>query len=1121
MENNNNTNNMKDIANRQYAMNNNAPALRREFNWSKRIRPDVVRKYFIDLFETDYLAEGESARVTGAVPVYDKKTKETVIGYSQLNKIIRCPDDLLDHLTEMYNLCDKLELHQNEELRYLYKDDKKIPWHKTVQYSMSSSIFKVPVLDPNSNKLSENITIKHFDRTKTFVLDIDTHKAKKIDGHVKPQKERFNFNSYNTTSKTFILMNTIVVINRLLQNNLIDLKIYPTRVYFTGGGIQLHFVFDEWLNKLTAETAYNIFKIILSTLNGSQMLIAGRKQMDMQSTLKFAFSEFDTTSTDIIHTQRVAGLINPKEEYNGAFAEEFLINGNNPIFDIKTFMDATEEYKSYFDMSTFPGNTEKQEMEILHDYDSNISLLFNDVYTRDELLMFKKPIETPKEFSDRLKKEATAIYNEFTHIFNDIKTLGTTAISSKGLNTHLNIVKNIKKATFTETQRLNEYENAVESDILKQLTPQQQFEFMDKYLTFVPGQSEDTNGYRTYLCPFHDEDTPSFAVMKNENSEKKIALAVDFHPLDASKNEQKVFNCINLVRAIKQKHEDSLGKAGIVITKSMIIKELIAEFSIDVSKVNRKAMNEIEREELAAQLIDKVDIEHNIYYRKANKSKDCVIRELEEGTFVIFDGTRMLTDHVLKVQLKVKESDNALRSEFHDMFMDKIMMNAFEEYSPGMGYTFIRSNIQYVNTWVPNSNYNAIQELARSIDEMDVDSAIELIKQKLPTSYFFMLQMTQKGNLRFFVNLLASISKFEIMPNIPVVTSVQGTGKGVFVEHWLKYYLGSDDVNNIKSDALSNNFNAFMETSSMIVLDESDFSTTKEVDNLKFFSGNTTIPVEKKGVDTVQKKRNFNFFMLTNGDTPFKHPYNDRRVTYFRLEVPLPQAIHAFDPETYKEEDTGKFIDNLRAEAREFWAIITKTKIIKKYTNMNMKDNQYNKQILQMHPFGKMVIQLIDKDWQGLETQTTEGITDSASFQSSMESLKKMRNTFETEGYIEFTSVNKYIASLKYKTFIGVREFIKANNLNRYGITTKSVGDELRLYIDIKKVSKLIYMENNLGLLIDKFDPKNYEKSIENMYLTDIDIELEDESMSARTADGVPLHLAEKGIIPPSLDIDK
>jgi phage/plasmid-associated DNA primase len=56
-----------------------------------------------------------------------------------------------------------------------------------------------------------------------------------------------------------------------------------------------------------------------------------------------------------------------------------------------------------------------------------------------------------------------------------------------------------------------------------------------------------------------------------------------------------------------------------------------------------------------------------------------------------------------------------------------------------------------------------------------------------------------------------------------------------------------------------------MGETNLIISDEGDFSTgTKDFDQLKMLTGNDTVRVEKKGIDTVVRTRKFNICMFTN-----------------------------------------------------------------------------------------------------------------------------------------------------------------------------------------------------------------------------------------------------------------
>jgi len=439
----------------------------------------------------------------------------------------------------------------------------------------------------------------------------------------------------------------------------------------------------------------------------------------------------------------------------------------------------------------------------------------------------------------------------------------------------------------------------------------------------------------------------------------------------------------------------------------------------------------------------------------------------------VFDGTRMLAEHILLNQLGVIHADAELRNMFHDLFIEKVLINAFEEFTPGMSYTYERDNIKFINLWIPGKQYLEIHEMAKMIDVMDIRGALTLIEERLPVMYFYLCQMTQRGSLEYFINWLINMANFNTMSILPVINTVQGTGKGVFIEHVLEHYLNHEYVNVVTSGKISGNFNAFMEKSSLIVLDEGNFSKSHEVDNLKLLTGNKYIQMEKKGVDSVKIKRHFNLLMMTNGDSPIVHPSNDRRITYFRCDVTLLDSVKQYGFETIDD-----FIVSLKEEVSEFWAILVKTAPKTEWSNANLKDNQFNKQILMMHPFGNLLIMMLNNEWDEIKLQMNENIDDNMVITANLEMIDHIRTEFDQSGTINLTLINKYIKSLVFKSFISIQQFIKMNALEKNGIQIKNNGTAVLIYINKAKLKNLIHMSNNLGKLFECYNDENINKTL-------------------------------------------
>ncbi len=846
----------------------------------------------------------------------------------------------------------------------------------------------------------------------TMVIDIDSHNEKFGD------KSRFHFNSLTEESRRTLAARTLIELNVELERKNIDLKIHSTKTYATGGGLQFHLRFEKYLNGIEADKIFKFIRNGLSNLGDKKFSGFG---LDSLNSLKRVWLEFDKSCGDPTHTQRLGGTVNPKEEYFGSFSEEI-----EDFYNVDLMTDSANTILENILENPDPSKFTENQFSRIRKQISQISMAFaaNDKITQQ--VVSYKHLENSIFLAERSEKYQSKNASE---LFG---------------NTNYNIIKQISLGD--QVQMMVELIHAgYRSD--EDYKREEESSFNQKY--------------RRYHCPFHEENDPSFAVYQNDDG-SNIARANDFHGDGAS------YNLIDFIMAIA-KHR---GEAK---TINEVIGELKLKFpEIDVNKTDQKAIMKEDTISNIDLLIERIDTENFIYYRLANKQRACVVRSFKTGTSHTFDGTRMMSDHILMNQLGLQgNADMELRSLFHDRFVEKILINAFEEFRPGKEYTYEVDHIKYVNLWIPGKEYLNIVEMSKLIDPMDIASAIDIIKTRLPSMYFYLNQITQKGSLEYFINWLVCVGQFKVMSNIPIITSVQGTGKNLFVQEVLEKILNQEYINVVNSEKMANNFNAFMEKSSLIVMDEGDFTGTHEINNIKMLSGNKWIQVEKKGIDSSKIERNFNMIIMTNGETPFRHPSNDRRITYFRLDVSLEDSIQKTD---YASIDD--FILDLKEEVSEFWAILLKTQTKQEWVNQNLKDNQFNKQILLMHPFGKLVIKILENDWDAIKLQINENVDDFLTVTSNIEMIDNIKHSYETTGSIDLTLINKFIKSLNYKTFTGVQQFIEINNLNQNGIYTVTDSKSVKIYIKKEKAKALIYMRNNLGNVLECYNEQNIEETM-------------------------------------------
>lgn len=546
-----------------------------------------------------------------------------------------------------------------------------------------------------------------------------------------------------------------------------------------------------------------------------------------------------------------------------------------------------------------------------------------------------------------------------------------------------------------------------------------------------------TTGNLTKLyCPFHEESNPSMAFYENE----LIDVFRDFH-------DDTTYNLISFWEKLFD------------VSKSEAITKLTEMTGIKLGKTERKDFQNLEIAEIVNVLLDRVNTEDFVYYRLANKNRVCVVRHIDSGECFLFDGSRMLASHVLSNQLNVYDAEAKLAELFISRFEEKILIEAFEEFQPGKPTVFEKQFIKFVNMWVPSNNYKKVHENVKEnlpSEEFEIQEAIKVIKRKCPWSYKYILQLVQKGDIEWFINWMSAVSKFKVMPTVPVVFGVQGAGKNLFVSTIMDFYLNNEYVKVLNGDRIMSNFNSVLETASLIVLDEGDFSTGKEVDQLKLLTGNDKILVEKKGIDAVNKERHFNFLFFSNGEVPVRHPAMDRRITYFKNEYSLLRSCETWGV------TIDELVGHVKEELVDLWAIIYKTKLDHGWTMANKKNGQFWEQIMKMHPFGNLIMKLIKEEWQDIALQINENVSEPASMQSNLELLKTIREQFNRNGQLSLTLINRYLQSMNYKVKTSIQAYIQLNHLDEFGINILVESDDVKIVIDKKKVTEAVTVRNLL-----------------------------------------------------------
>lgn len=547
-----------------------------------------------------------------------------------------------------------------------------------------------------------------------------------------------------------------------------------------------------------------------------------------------------------------------------------------------------------------------------------------------------------------------------------------------------------------------------------------------------------TGNLTKLFCPFHEESNPSMAFYENE----LFDVFKDFH-------DGETYSFIAMWEKLYE------------CTKSEAISQIAEKAGITLGKGERKDFQNLEMAEIIELLLERIDIENFVYYRLANKNRTCVVRHIDKGDVHHFDGPKMLANHILENQLNVTDAEETLVHEFAKRFQEKVLVDAFEEFDPGNDTIFKKQFIKFVNLWVPSDRYKNVHKRAIEIQEQidnpyNLEEAITLIKKKTPWTYKYILQLVQNGDLVWFINWLSAQSKFVTVPTVPVVFGVQGAGKNLFVNTILDHYINNEYIKVVSGDRIMQQFNSILESTSLLVLDEGDFSNGKEIDQLKLLTGNDKILIEKKGVDATNKTKHFNTLFFSNGEVPIRHPAMDRRITYFNNEISLLASCEVW----------GLSIDdmmvNVRAELNEFWAIIVSTELDHKMAMQNSKNGQFWKQILMQHPFGALVVKMMDGEWNDIALQLNENVQDPVDVKTNLGLLEEIKNQFESGGKISVTLVNRYMHSLNFKMKQSIQKFIQTNYLHEFGINVSIENDDVKIIVDRKKVRDHLKVVNVL-----------------------------------------------------------
>ena len=882
-------------------------------------------------------------------------------------------------------------------------------------FALSAGIYAhQPKTAPNINQLR---------RIKNLIIDIDArHKQD-------PKAERFNLTILDPKYIKYASITVLNYINQLLLYNGIP-AVTPKFANCTGGGFQFGISFNEVLDKDTSIKVFNTFGSILGTLKDSKSDGVQQKIAEKADQISVSSS---AEQSSLMKTKGV------NVQVKTSLGEWFM-----PFLEIdNSFKDASHAQRIVGTINQKYG---------VYSYTDN-QLVKDGNYYKQVIEPIKQDIYSIPNLDDVAKQKLIEHYVSTYTMFNN-------TVIAKNPECKYSIIDAksiVQLAPIIQTANTNARHEGVsyinlseiEKQILKELDKNRVIGVLEDLGIKIV---KDTGNYIACRSPFREDNNPSFAVYVNHDRAQIKDFADD-----------KTYNLITLWMAIND------------CSKSDAIEQMAFKYGIKLDKADKKEFAKLQTAETALEYIQQVNVKDYIYYRLANKARSCTIKNVRTSQEATFDGSKVLSDHILINQLGVKHPDKEFRDEFWHLFEQYILIDAFEIFEPGSDKTIIDDHIRKVNIWTANESYLNCWAEAEKLQEMEIADAIKLIKETCPAIYLYLLQITQKGSLEFFINWLTCLAHFKYVSNIPIFPSIEGAGKNFFIKHVIAPYINSAYITIASGPQMQSNFNAFMAQTNLIVADEGDFTGTKDFDQLKLFTGNDTLRVEKKGVDSVQMPRKFNICMFTNGEVPIRHTLTDRRCNYFKLEHKLTKTL---DKMGYKSVDS--FRVQLDKEVHQFWGIIIKTKSKKEWEHNNLQNGIYRHQILLMHPFGKLVIKILENDWDSISLQLNERQKETQDEKINIALLTEIRTNFFLGKPIPLILINKYLDAMSWRSSISIQQFISSNDLDKHGIKIVVDPDSIKIALDVEKLQKWIYQENNLVDLIPEFAVKQ-AKTLEEL----------------------------------------
>jgi len=230
-------------------------------------------------------------------------------------------------------------------------------------------------------------------------------------------------------------------------------------------------------------------------------------------------------------------------------------------------------------------------------------------------------------------------------------------------------------------------------------------------------------------------------------------------------------------------------------------------------------------------------------------------------------------------------------------------------------------------------------------ERWELEETLNILKDKYRRLYvLFRNLFREDNNIEYMLNKFSyMLNDYEKWRTAEVVFGVQGAGKGVFAEYFVKRIVGDNNFLTISNSELQQDFNGFLENKLFIVANEVAGNITKNnvINNyLKALITDPYLIINSKNIKQYQAPNLFNLIIFSNSQEPVKVESTDRRFNVFKTAN---KDLKDVVMEQFNE-DMEQYLSKLAKEIDEFLPILKATKFNKSLANVVI-NNTYRQKL--------------------------------------------------------------------------------------------------------------------------------------------------------------------------------